>query len=217
MKVEIEGIRWNSDGLIPVVVQDELSREVLMLAYMNEEALRRTLAEGRAWYWSRSRQEFWRKGDTSGHIQIVREVYFDCDRDAILLLVEQTGMACHEDYFTCFHYQAGEREWKTTGAPRQRPSSDLGGILTGLAEVIHSRRSERPDGSYTVYLFDKGLDKILKKVGEETAEVIIAAKNPDRSELCYEASDLLYHLLVLLEEQGVSLREIAAELAKRSK
>lgn len=214
--LEVTDIRLDHNGLIPVVVQDELSRQVLMLAYMNEEALRRTLAEGRAWYWSRSRQEFWRKGDTSGHIQTVKEIYFDCDRDAILLIVAQTGMACHEDYFTCFHYQPDGADWQAVGHPRQKPERALGDQLSELAGVIRSRHQHLPPGSYTTYLFEHGVDKILKKVGEETAEVIIAAKNPDLAELRYETADLFYHLLVLLEERGLALDEIAQELAGRS-
>jgi phosphoribosyl-ATP pyrophosphohydrolase/phosphoribosyl-AMP cyclohydrolase len=217
IEIDMLSIRWNTDGLVPVVVQDEISREVLMLAYMNQEALQQTLAEGRACYWSRSRQELWRKGDTSGHIQKVKSIYFDCDKDAILLEVEQTGMACHEDYFSCFHYVAAGNAWKTVGYPHQQPQATLGQVLEQLAEIIHSRRQERPAGSYTTYLFEKGIDKILKKVGEEAAEVIIAAKNNAPAEIRYETADLFYHLLVMLEEQGISLQDIAAELLERRK
>ncbi|HHV63932.1 MAG TPA: bifunctional phosphoribosyl-AMP cyclohydrolase/phosphoribosyl-ATP diphosphatase HisIE [Peptococcaceae bacterium] len=226
-------IRWDEDGLIPAVVQDSESGEVLMLAYMNEEALFKTIMEGRACYYSRSRQTLWLKGETSGHFQDVVDIRFDCDRDAVLLKVKQTGMACHENYFSCFHYKlgdkfsedeqnvpAGEEEttpWLAIGEPSQKPSLSLGRTLELLAEIIKSRNEERPEGAYTTYLFTKGLDKILKKVGEECAEVIIAAKNNSLSEIRYEVADLLYHLLVLLEDRKVDLAEIADELNSRRK
>ncbi|KLU63498.1 phosphoribosyl-ATP pyrophosphatase [Peptococcaceae bacterium CEB3] len=211
------GIRWNADGLIPAIAQDVETREVLMLAYMNETALRLTLEEGRAWYYSRSRQALWRKGETSGHTQKVVDLRFDCDQDALLLTVEQSGMACHENYFSCFHYRTEAGEMVKVGQPEQRPEPDLGQVLRDLAGVIRSRREERPEGAYTTYLFDQGLDKILKKVGEESAEVIIAAKNQAPAEIRYEVSDLFYHLLVMLEERGVALTEIARELKQRRK
>lgn len=214
---DLRAIRWNADGLIPAIVQDADSREVLMLAYMNEEALRLTLRERRAWYFSRSRQKLWLKGETSGHTQKVLDIRFDCDKDTVLLTVEQTGMACHENYYSCFHYQAGPEGFQAIGKPEEKPGPNLGGVLEGLAAVIHSRRLERPEGAYTTYLFDKGIDKILKKVGEENAEVIIAAKNNAPAEIRYEVSDLFYHLLVMLEERGVPLADIAKELNRRRK
>lgn len=211
----IKAIKWNEQGLVPAVAQDGESGEVLMLAYMNEEALRRTLTEGKACYFSRSRNTLWVKGETSGHFQEVVDVRFDCDRDAILLKVKQTGMACHEDYYSCFHYRPGLEE--PIGEPGTKPAASLGRTLEQLAEVIKERNSERPEGAYTTYLFTKGLDKILKKVGEECAEVIIAAKNNSASEIRYEVSDLFYHLLVMLEDQKVDLKEIAEELNSRKK
>ncbi len=226
--LNMEGICWNSAGLIPAVVQDVDSGEVLMLAYMNEEALRLTLKEGRAWYYSRSRQQLWRKGETSGHTQKVKDIRFDCDQDAVLLVVEQTGMACHENYYSCFHYQATEAGFAKFGLAEQKPvpawghteqapAISLGSVLQDLAGVIRARRRDMPEGAYTTYLFDKGIDKILKKVGEESAEVIIAAKNKAPDEIRYEVADLFYHLLVMLEERGVGLDEVAAELATRRK
>jgi phosphoribosyl-ATP pyrophosphohydrolase len=212
-----ENIRWNSDGLIPAIVQDVVSKEVLMLAYMNEAALYLTLKEQRAWFYSRSRQSLWRKGETSGHTQKVVDIRFDCDQDAILLIVEQTGMACHENYFSCFHYLAGNQDFEIEGVKEQRPAPSLGTVLEELAQVIHSRNLERPENAYTTYLFEKGIDKILKKVGEETAEVIIGAKNNAPGEITYEVADLLYHLVVMLEERSVGLTEIAAELVSRRK
>lgn len=214
----LQKIRWNADGLIPAVVQDVETREVLMLAYMNEESLRRTLQEKQAWYYSRSRQSLWRKGETSGHTQEVVDLKFDCDQDSVLLTVKQTGMACHENYFSCFHYAAADEkaaEFKTVGEPEVRADIPLGQTLELLAEVIHTRNLERPEGAYTTYLFEKGIDKILKKVGEESAESIIAAKNNDPEEIRSEVSDLFYHLLVMLEDRGVSLKEISQVLLGR--
>lgn len=229
-KIHVEGfkadevmkaIRWNSDGLVPAVVQDSESGEVLMLAYMNEEALQKTLTEGKACYFSRSRQSLWLKGETSGHFQEVVDIRFDCDQDSILLKVKQTGMACHENYFSCFHYKINpETEAKGIseyGEPNVRAPLSLGRVLELLAETIKSRNMERPEGAYTTYLFTKGVDKILKKVGEECAEVIIAAKNDSLSEIRYESADLLYHLLVLLEDRKVDLKELAEELDSRRK
>lgn len=218
VKLEIpQGIRWNTDGLIPAIVQDQETQEVLMLAYMNKEALRRTLAEKRAWYYSRSRQSLWLKGETSGNVQEVVDLRLDCDQDTVLLVVRQTGVACHENYFSCFHNRPEGEKVIAFGEPNVRPEVPLGRTLELLAEVIHSRNLERPEGAYTTYLFEKGLDKILKKVGEENAEVIIAAKNASTEELRYEVSDLLYHVLVLLEEQGLALQDVSRELLSRRK
>lgn len=217
LTIDLKNIHWNADGLIPAVVQDVETREVLMLAYMNEEALKRTLAEKRGWYYSRSRQALWLKGETSGHTQEVVDIKFDCDQDALLLTVQQTGVACHENYFSCFHYDLTEEGFQAQGEPEVRPNPPLGRTLELLAEVIHSRNLERPEGAYTTYLFEKGIDKILKKVGEENAEVIIAAKNNAPDEIRYEVSDLFYHVLVMLEERGVSLEEISKELLARRK
>lgn len=211
------GIRWNADGLLPVIVQDGDTQEVLMLAYMNEEALKLTIKEKRAWYYSRSRQSLWLKGETSGNTQEVQDLRFDCDKDAILLTVKQKGVACHENYYSCFHYNVEENEFNSLGAPHEIPTPSLGRTLETLAQVIHERNLERPEGSYTTYLFEKGIDKILKKVGEESAETIIAAKNSSLEEIRYETADLFFHLLVMLEERGVSLEEIAKELQGRRK
>ncbi len=227
----VKEIKWNNDGLIPAVVQDIESGEVLMLAYMNEEALQKTMMEKKACYFSRSRNELWLKGETSGHFQQVVDIRFDCDKDTVLLKVKQAGMACHENYFSCFHYEVNTAEnadsvrdeagynplWLKTGQPEVKPALSIGRTLELLAEIIKKRNAERPEGSYTTYLFTKGVDKILKKVGEECAEVIIAAKNDSPSELRYESADLLYHLLVLLEDRKVDLKEIAEELDSRRK
>ncbi|MDR1321524.1 MAG: bifunctional phosphoribosyl-AMP cyclohydrolase/phosphoribosyl-ATP diphosphatase HisIE [Gracilibacteraceae bacterium] len=216
----MDDIKWNAEGLIPAVAQDEESGAVLMLAWMNREALAATLREGRACYYSRSRGELWRKGETSGHFQELRALRLDCDKDSVLLIVRQSGVACHEGHFSCFHNlppEMADGGWLTLGAAGEVPPLALGPVLEALAALIDERRREMPPGAYTTYLFEQGLDKILKKVGEESAEVIIAAKNRVPAELRYETADLFYHLLVLLAQQGLSLAEVAAELAGRRK
>jgi phosphoribosyl-AMP cyclohydrolase / phosphoribosyl-ATP pyrophosphohydrolase len=195
-------------GLIPAIVQDVQSKEVLMLAYMNRESLLKTLETGTTWFWSRSRQELWNKGATSGHVQEVVRLSYDCDKDTLLVEVKQTGAACHTGHYTCFFTQA-------VGGERQEQSGGRYAILNELIETIARRDAERPEGAYTTYLFEKGLDKILKKVGEESTEVIVAAKNQDAHELTCEAGDLLYHLFVLLRQQGLSFDAVLAELERR--
>jgi phosphoribosyl-ATP pyrophosphohydrolase/phosphoribosyl-AMP cyclohydrolase len=201
--INLDEIRFDERGLIPAVVQDASTREVLTLAYMSRESLVRTLETKQTWFWSRSRNELWHKGATSGNTQEVIQIALDCDGDAIVVLVRPAGPACHTGAVSCF--DTGTRQ----------PA--LGPLLDQLYELIQSRERERPAGSYTTYLFAEGLDKILKKVGEESAETIIAAKNNDDGRLTAEASDLLYHLLVLLVARGVSLADIAQELASRRK
>ena len=196
-------IRFDERGLIPAIVQNATTREVLTLAYMNRESLERTIETKQTWFWSRSRNELWHKGATSGNTQEVVSLVLDCDRDAIVILVNPAGPACHTGAVSCF--DAGMRP------------AELGPLLDQLYELIQSRERERPDGSYTTYLFEEGLDKILKKLGEESAETIIAAKNDDEGRLTAEVSDLVYHLLVLLVARGVSLAQVAAELGNRRK
>lgn len=213
----MKDLKFDDSGLIPAIVQEATSGQVLMIAYMNQAALEKTLATGKTWFYSRSRQQLWMKGESSGHIQEVKEIRYDCDQDALLILVEQTGAACHTGHYSCFFrtIDGQEKEAPVFDASRIYQSKEGPGILLELFDVIRQRQQDRPEGSYTTYLFDKGLDKILKKVGEETAEVIIAAKNPDNAELIYEASDLLYHLMVLLAEKGVDLSELFSELRSR--
>jgi phosphoribosyl-ATP pyrophosphohydrolase/phosphoribosyl-AMP cyclohydrolase len=201
--INLDNIHFDERGLIPAIVQDASTREVLTLAYMNRESLARTLETRQTWFWSRSRNELWHKGETSGNTQEVVTLALDCDRDAIIALVKPAGPACHTGAVSCFD----------TGA--QRPA--LGPLLDHLYELIESRERERPSSSYTTYLFEEGLDKILKKVGEESAETIIAANNEDEARLTAETADLLYHLLVLLVARGVSLTDIADELGRRRK
>jgi phosphoribosyl-ATP pyrophosphohydrolase/phosphoribosyl-AMP cyclohydrolase len=211
-------LQFDERGLIPAVVQDWQSKKVLMVAFMNAESLQKTLQTGETWFWSRSRQQLWHKGATSGHIQKVVRITADCDGDSVLLEVAQTGPACHTGSYSCFHRPVGPDGGEPAGGVLETDRESAGGrfrILERLEETIAQRDAERPEGAYTTYLFEKGLDKILKKVGEESAEVIIAAKNRRFDELRYEAADLLYHLLVLLREQKIPLDEVLAELERR--
>jgi phosphoribosyl-ATP pyrophosphohydrolase/phosphoribosyl-AMP cyclohydrolase len=210
-------LKFNEQGLIPAIVQDVNSGQVLMMAYMNQEALDKTVASGQTWFYSRSRQCLWKKGETSGNIQTVQEIRYDCDQDTLLVLVEQTGAACHTGHYSCFYrtLDGQEKEPALFDAAQVYQGKEGPAILLELMEVIRQRQKDRPEGSYTTYLFNEGIDKILKKVGEESAEVIIAAKNPDNSELIYEVGDMIYHLLVLLVEKGVDITEIFAELRSR--
>jgi phosphoribosyl-ATP pyrophosphohydrolase/phosphoribosyl-AMP cyclohydrolase len=201
---------------VPAIVQDANTLEVLTLAYMNAESLRRTLETNETWFWSRSRASLWHKGETSGNKQRVVAVSLDCDHDALRVLVVPAGPACHTGAQTCFHnelQEASKEVWAGAGAESSK--ADLGEVLTSLHSLIESRKRERPEGSYTTYLFDQGLDKILKKVGEECAETIIAAKNDDRHALVNESADLLYHLLVLFVQRGLTLDEVQHELLSR--
>lgn len=203
-------IKWDERGLIPAIVQDSTSKEVLMMAYMNAESMRKTLESGETWFWSRSREQLWHKGATSGHVQQVKSLHYDCDADTLLVKVSQTGAACHTGQYTCFFNHVSAAEGQQAEAEKDRFH-----ILAELESVIAAREAERPEGAYTTYLFDKGVDKILKKVGEETAEVIIAAKNKDNDELRYEVSDLIFHLMVLMRERKLPLDDVLGELARR--
>jgi phosphoribosyl-AMP cyclohydrolase / phosphoribosyl-ATP pyrophosphohydrolase len=216
-KYVVEELTFDERGLIPVVVQDAATRQVLTLAYMNAESLRRTLDEGETWFWSRSRRSLWHKGESSGHTQRVVGIAVDCDQDALVALVEPSGPACHTGARSCFHHEIESSKQFDEGDRGREivQSRPLGATLTELYALIENRRRERPDGSYTTYLFEQGLDKILKKVGEEAAETIIAAKNEAAPALVGEVCDLLYHLLVLLVERGVRLEEVEAELTSR--
>ena len=202
----IEQLKFDENGLIPAIVQDHADGKVLMLAYMNAESLGLTIETGETWFWSRSRSELWHKGATSGSIQKVVEMRPDCDGDTLLVTVSPQGPACHTGEATCFS-KAGD-----IAAP---DATTLWKVLDELYVVIRQRREARPPDSYTTYLFDSGLDKILKKVGEEAAETIIAAKNVSGGELASEISDLLYHLLVLIAQRELSLEDIATELRNR--
>jgi phosphoribosyl-ATP pyrophosphohydrolase/phosphoribosyl-AMP cyclohydrolase len=201
--IDIKELKFDEKGLIPAVVQDVRTRRVLMVAWMNEESLRASMEKELTCFWSRSRNELWLKGDTSGNYQHIVSIATDCDRDTLLVLVEPDGPACHLGTESCFEYPLWE-----SGS---RGDFTLGGLM----ELLAGRKKDRPEGSYTTYLFDKGLDKILKKVGEESTEVIIAAKAEDKKETIYEIADLAYHVMVLMTEAGISLEEVRQELASR--
>lgn len=201
--MKINELKFNCDGLIPAIVTDFYTKKVLMLAYMNEESLKISMEEGKTCFFSRSRQKLWKKGETSGNFQHIQSIKTDCDRDTLLVSVIKDGPACHTGSESCFTediWNAGE-------------NSDFS--VEALYELIRGRKVNKKEGSYTTYLFDKGLDKILKKVGEESTEVIIAAKDSDKGETVYEIADLMYHVLVLMVEAGIDIKDIMCELQKR--
>ena len=201
--VNIEDLKFDEKGLIPAVVVDAESKNVLTVAYMNRESLQISINEGRTCFWSRSRQELWRKGETSGNVQHIVSITADCDRDALVVEVEKEGPACHLGTDSCFAYPVYEN-------PERHPFT-----MDGLMELLEGRKAEKKEGSYTTYLFEKGLDKILKKIGEESTEVIIAAKAEDKKETIYEIADLAYHLLVLMSQMQITPADVIDELKKR--
>ena len=201
--MDLDKLRFDERGLIPAIVVDAINKKVLTLAYMNRESLEISMREGRTCFWSRSRRELWRKGETSGNVQRIVSITADCDLDALVVMVEKAGPACHTGAESCFFepvYESGEL-------------SEFS--LDGLYALLQGRKKELPEGSYTTYLFQKGLDKILKKVGEESTEVIIAGHAQDRRETVYEIADLAYHVMVLMVELGIEPDEIRRELASR--
>ena len=201
--IDISEIRFDANGLVPAVVVDKFSRQVLMLAYMNRKSLEKTMDTGLVTFWSRSRQELWTKGETSGNYLHAVSVTADCDRDSLLVVAEPDGPACHLGTKSCFDYPL----WN---------SGELDDFTAeGLYTLLEGRKRDMPQQSYTTYLFEKGLDKILKKVGEECTEVIIAAKDNDKAETVYEVADLAYHVMVMMVQQGISLEDITKELASR--
>jgi len=204
--LDFDTFKLNSDGLIPCIVQDYKTQEVLMMAYMNKESYAKTLETGRMTYYSRSRQKLWMKGEESGHFQFVKELIIDCDKDTILAKVSQIGVACHTGNPTCFFTPLAKKEYDNTN-----PLT----VFNEVYNTIVDRKLHPKEGSYTNYLFDKGIDKILKKVGEECTEIVIAAKNPDPEEIKYEISDFLYHCMVLMVERGVTWEDITKELDNR--
>lgn len=204
--ISFDQFKLNGDGLIPVVTQDYKTNEVLMLAYMNQQAFEETIRSGKMTYYSRSRQELWKKGETSGHYQCVKSLTIDCDNDTILAKVEQIGAACHTGNRTCFFTDLVKKEYEENNTQT---------ILDDVFAVIMDRKRNPKEGSYTNYLFDHGIDKILKKCGEEATEIVIAAKNPDAAELKYEISDFLYHMMVLMADRGLDWNDIMKELAHR--
>lgn len=203
MMIDIDTLKFDDRGLIPAIVQDAVSGKVLTLAYMNRESLNISMEKGLTCFWSRSRQELWLKGETSGNYQHIVSITADCDSDALLVKVEKDGPACHMGTDSCFEYPLWQSEELSEFS------------YEGLMELIRGRKTDPKEGSYTTYLFNKGLDKILKKVGEESTEVIIAAKDRDKKETVYEIADLAYHVMVLMTEAGISLEDIRSELASR--
>ena len=201
--LNIDELKFDEKGLIPAIVVDAVSKQVLTLAYMNRESLSISMEKELTCFWSRSRQELWLKGETSGNYQHIVSITADCDKDALVIMVEPDGPACHTGKVSCFHNPVFQSE------TRQEFS------YQGLYSLLEGRKRDLPEGSYTTYLFQKGLDKILKKVGEECTEVIIAAKAEDRAETIYEIADLAYHVMVLMTQQGITLEEIHKELASR--
>ncbi|QDQ00064.1 bifunctional phosphoribosyl-AMP cyclohydrolase/phosphoribosyl-ATP diphosphatase HisIE [Lysinibacillus fusiformis] len=200
----IDNIKFDDKGLVTAVVQDANTKEVLTVAYMNKESLEKTIESGETWFYSRSRQELWHKGATSGHTQKVVSIKADCDGDALVIEVLPAGPACHNGTTSCF-----------TEVLQENAKVGSVGIISELVKIIEKREQEMPEGAYTTYLFDKGIDKICKKVGEEATEVVIGAKNRDTEEVKWEAADLIYHLLVLLQEQKVSIFDVLHVLEKR--
>lgn len=201
--VDIKELKFDDKGLIPAIVVDSVTKKVLTLAYMNEESLRISMEKGLTCFWSRSRQELWIKGETSGNYQHIVSITADCDKDALVVIVEPDGPACHTGSFSCFENPVWQSE------ERQEFS------YQGLYELLERRKADMPEGSYTTYLFEKGIDKILKKVGEECTEVIIASKDNDIAETKYEIADLAYHVMVMMVEMGITVEDIHKELASR--
>ena len=201
--INIDELKFDEKGLIPADVVDAVSKRVLTLAYMNKESLQISMEKGLTCFWSRSRQELWLKGETSGNYQHIVSITADCDKDALVVVVEPDGPACHLGTASCFENPVWRSEERSEFS------------LQGLMDLLQGRKEEKPEGSYTTYLFEKGLDKILKKVGEETTEVIIAAKAEDKKETIYEIADLAYHVMVLMTEAGITVEDIHRELASR--
>ena len=203
-------VKFDDKGLVPTIVQEQ-NGAVLMLAYMNEESLNKTLETGYTWFYSRSRQRLWQKGETSGNVQRVLSINYDCDGDTLLVKVKQEGVACHTGTYSCFDGR------QLLSTDEQSSNDDVSTVLDDLYWVIEDRRQHPVEGSYTNYLFDKGHDKILKKVGEETIETIIASKEQSKDQIIYELGDLWYHCLVLMAWHGIEPKDLLAELANRRK
>lgn len=203
MSINIPNLKYDENGLVPAIVQDGTSGKVLMLAYMNEDALKKTIETKETWFYSRSRKALWNKGETSGNKQSVQQIAYDCDSDALLITVHPKGPACHTGEVSCFYN------------PIYKKQDNVREVIHDIVQIIENRKENPMDGSYTTYLFQEGIDKVLKKVGEETSEVIIGAKNSDKDEIKWEIADLIYHTLVLMNMTNVSIDDIKSELYKR--
>ena len=213
---DISMVKFDERGLVPAIIQEE-SGQVLMLAYMNEESLKKTIETGYTWFYSRSREKLWQKGETSGNVQEVREISYDCDGDTLLVKVHQTGVACHTGTYSCFSGRRMGASGKDVAILPEAPKTALVEVLNDLYHVIQDRRLHPVEGSYTNYLFEKGQDKILKKLGEEAVETVIASKNMSKQDVLYEMGDLWYHCLVLLAFHNLSPEELLEELMSRRK
>jgi len=211
--IELDNIKYNEKGLVPAVVQDANTREVLMVAYMNKEALHKTIETKRAWFYSRKRQKLWQKGETSGNFLEVKNIYYDCDEDTLLLQVVPKGPACHTGNYSCFYRSLLENQRSAVEDEVKNPL----GILKELVDIIDSRFAQRPEGSYIAKLYEGGKERILKKVGEEACEVIIASMSKNKAETIYETADLLFHLLIALRFDNITIEEVMAELKRRRK
>lgn len=211
----LKEIKWDEKGLVSVIAQDVHSKKVRMMAYMNEEALKKTMETGRVHYYSRTRQELWEKGETSGHFQVLRSISIDCDGDALLIQIEQVGgVSCHTGNHTCFYRTVEDDQWREE-VPYEAVKVEEGNMVNYVYDIIADRKKNPKEGSYTNYLLKEGIDKILKKVGEESTEVIIAAKNNNKAEVTFEISDLLFHLSVLMIELELTWEDVYHELSKR--
>ncbi len=210
MEELIQQVKFDKRGLVPAIIQDYRTLTVLMMAYMNEESLRATIKTGLTHFWSRSRMKLWQKGETSGHIQVVKKILYDCDADTLLVLVEQVGEACHTGNRSCFYRGLYER-----GDAFNMDKSSLSGILNEVYDVIIDRKDNPKESSYVSTLYSSGVDKILKKISEEAGELVISSKNNDRDEIIYEAADLWFHTLVLLGYHGLTPQDVYKELEKR--
>lgn len=213
--IDISNLKFGSDGLIPTVVQEIDNNQVLMLAYMNEESLQKTLDTGYTWFFSRSRQKLWNKGETSGNTQKVSDIYYDCDADTLLIRVHQKGCACHTGTYSCFSGRRLGQSNKEIALVADKPQANIATVLSDLYDVIQDRKLHPVEGSYTNYLFRHGQDKILKKLGEEAVETIISSKNNDKKEILYEMGDLWYHCLVTLAYHNISPKDLLNELLSR--
>ncbi|WP_296969253.1 bifunctional phosphoribosyl-AMP cyclohydrolase/phosphoribosyl-ATP diphosphatase HisIE [Tepidanaerobacter sp. EBM-38] len=209
-------INYDEKGLVPAVVQDAKSKEVLMVAYMNEESLKKTIETGKAWFYSRKRKSLWQKGETSGNVLEVKSIFYDCDKDTLLLKVDAKGPACHTGHNSCFYRSLSDIQDSDTNE-KDEPQENTLNFLNELVGIIDSRFNEKPEGSYVAKLYNGGRDRILKKVGEEATEVVIASMSQDKDATIYESADLFFHMLIALRYDGITIEEVINELKRRHK
>jgi len=212
-KEKLQEVKFDADGLVPAIVQDERTRAVLMMAYMNRDSLEKTMQTGKTWFWSRSRQKYWQKGESSGHVQEVKEIYYDCDGDTLLIMVEQVGVACHTGHYTCF-FNPIYREGEGDEGSKEKEANPVD-FISVLGEVIRERKAGQPEGSYVAGLIKEGEESVARKVGEEALETVLALMASSRERLVNEGADLLFHLMVALESREVPMEEVLLELRGR--